>query len=480
MASARFVPQPSLFSPNLPKGRRGFHFSVKRFHDPLKRVLLLAPYFLPRRRVGAMRPFRFAIHLRAFGWAPTVVTIATPGQRLTPKEARLLEGVEVVELAAPFDRTTRAESQLRLGTQNAPRHAAPGATPPSVADLVDRLVPVDTWMPLFWLRSGVLAETVQRVEPDVLWSTGDPWSSLVTARRLARRFSLPWVADFRDPWTLCDVRPDDKWPVARAADRRYERRVLAAADAVVFTAEATEQLYRAQYADLDLRTTTIPNSFDPALFEDPVDFDTATPEAVSDGGGLRLGFFGRFRALSPAVPVIDVLAALRARHGEAVARRVHIHAFGPLNEADAAYAAERGLLDRFVVEPAVPLERALGALRRFDVLLLSTEPRRDEIIPAKLIEYLAAARPILSLSSNPEVAAILARTGTGVQPGPGEPAAVADLLAEALAARDAGKPLPIPFDPQPEAIARFEARPATRALADLFEAVARPTQNRAR
>ncbi|MDZ7682579.1 MAG: hypothetical protein U5J63_12930 [Fodinibius sp.] len=30
----------------------------------MKKLLMVAPYFLPRRRVGALRPFKFAIHLR--------------------------------------------------------------------------------------------------------------------------------------------------------------------------------------------------------------------------------------------------------------------------------------------------------------------------------------------------------------------------------------------------------------------------------
>ena len=79
----------------------------------MKRVLMFTPYFLPRRRVGAMRPFRFVIHLRDFGWEPVVMTIAAKGQQLTPREAELLEGIRIIELAPPFDRTLASESQLK-------------------------------------------------------------------------------------------------------------------------------------------------------------------------------------------------------------------------------------------------------------------------------------------------------------------------------------------------------------------------------
>jgi len=59
----------------------------------MKKVLLFAPYFLPRQWVGAMRPFRYAIHLRDHGWDPVVLTIPAPGQRLTERKACLLETV---------------------------------------------------------------------------------------------------------------------------------------------------------------------------------------------------------------------------------------------------------------------------------------------------------------------------------------------------------------------------------------------------
>lgn len=433
----------------------------------MRRALLFAPYFLPRRRVGSMRPFRFAIHLRSFGWQPTVLTIATPGQQLTDKEAALLHGIEVIGIDTPFDRTVKAESQLGLAkaqAASATRSRATARWQDQMVEAFDRQFPVDTWLPLFLLRYPQLARAVRRVRPEVLWSTGDPWSGLVMGAVLSRHFGLPWIADFRDPWTLCDVRTDRQWGVTKAVDRVLERFVLRTADTVLFQAGQTESNYRRHYADLDLRTTTIYNSYDPHVFEDPVQTQA---QAKSGDERLHLGFFGRFRAMSPASVIIDALAAVRARHGD-LADRICVHAFGPLNEADAQYAAARGLRHQFVQDDAVPLERALSALRRFDVLLLSTDPRRDEIIPAKLLEYLPAGRPILSLSRNPEVGRILAQTQTGVQLPLDDQAAIADLLAGCVQAKQSGQPLPIPFSPVPHAIQRFEAHATTGALADLL------------
>ena len=50
-----------------------------------------------------------------------------------------------------------------------------------------------------------------------------------------------------------------------------------------------------------------------------------------------------------------------------------------------------------------------------DLLLLSTHPLRDDIIPAKLWDYLLADRPILSLCPNPEVGEWIDRYRAGIQ-----------------------------------------------------------------
>ena len=217
-------------------------------------------------------------------------------------------------------------------------------------------------------------------------------------------------------------------------------------------------------------TTPITHSFDEALLANPVLEEGAPPPPAGDR--LRIGFFGRFREMSPAGPVIEALAEAGRRDPE-LAAAVHVHSFGPLNAEDRSRAEALGLADRFQAEEAVPLEEALSALRRFDILLLSTHPERDEIIPAKLLEYLAVGRPILSLSPNPEVARILEETGTGVQLPVDDAAGLAGLLLRCAGARRQGRPLPIPFAGRRERVAEYEARATTRRLAGLLDSIAR-------
>lgn len=456
-----------------------------------RRVIMFAPYFLPRRRVGSMRSFRFAIHLRDFGWDPVVLTIATPRAELTSKERALLEHVEIINIHPPFDRTHRSESQLggavpkqtptEADTHDSSQNSADNLPEPgtkrgprsgSILSTLDRQFPTDTWLPLFAWKYRSLRAVAARVRPHLMWATGDPWSALLTMRSLAHRFNTPWVADFRDPWTLSEIRTARQWTVPRRIDRMLERKIVASTDAIVFQAASVANLYRQHYADLKPRTHVIYNSFDPWVFDDPVRFDGAGRRGVSTDGILRIGFFGRFREMSPARLITEAVAAA-ARQDTARSTRIRVYSFGGLNDEDTSYAREKGVLKNFKNADAVPLQASLRALRRFDLLLVSTDLRRNHIIPAKIFEYLAAGRPILSLSLNSEVHDILARTGTGIQLDPRRPGDVAAFLLDCHRAVESGSTLPIDYEPRASEISRYEARNTTRELAELFDSLAK-------
>ncbi len=417
-----------------------------------------------------MRPFRFAIHLREFGWEPTVMTIPFPEGRLTDKEAHLLKDVRVLSIASPVDRTFRSESQLGASTGQEGR-SRQGAPAPWIAAL-DQQFPVDTWLPLFAAKFRTMLRQAAEVDPQVVWATGNPWSGLVAGRWLSKRLGVPYIADFRDPWTLSEARTRPKWSWVKRIDRYAERRVAAGADMLMFQTGRLADAYREHYAWLDPDTVVIKNSFDPDVFDDPI--SVAGRFKREDVGAdsssmLRIGFFGRFRATSSAAPIMDVLVELRKQQA-ALAKRICIHSFGPLSEADAAQARAYGLEEQFVCEDVVPLERALSTLRRFDLLLVIADPHPRHVLPAKIFEYLVVGRPILSLSPNLEAGDMLRRTGTGVQIQ--DTASAARLLTECLHAREAGRPLPISFDPKSEEIMRYDARTTTREFARTLDALA--------
>jgi hypothetical protein len=310
-------------------------------------------------------------------------------------------------------------------------------------DVLDRWIPIDGWVPVMWWNRARVVEHALEKGIRLVWSTGDPWSGHLLAETVADALSVPWIADWRDPWTLCSVRNQGRPGWVRALDRRVERHWMGRATLNTFTARETERRYHAAYG---VETATIHNAFDHD------DVSGGEPDPGRDD--VELLFFGRFRDLSPAEPVIRLVASCDEPH------RVRVVSFGSLGEEDLLLASRLGVADCFVSEPPIPLAAAMDRLRKADFLLLSTDPHRDEIIPAKLWDYLPVGRPILSLVPNRDVDRILLDTGTG------SGVAALTQLNRYLADRTAPE-----VRPDTAAIRSYSAREATAMLASCFREV---------
>lgn len=87
-----------------------------------------------------------------------------------------------------------------------------------------------------WVKPSVkfLTEYLKEHPVDAIISTGPPHSMHLIALKLKEKLNIPWIADFRDPWTEIDYYDDlhlTKW--ADKKHHRLEREVLTKADKVV-------------------------------------------------------------------------------------------------------------------------------------------------------------------------------------------------------------------------------------------------------
>ena len=421
----------------------------------MKTVLMIAPYFIPRRRVGALRPFKFAIHLQSFGYQPIVITIGDPESRLTELESQLLQDIPVVEIEPPFDRTTSGNTT----TKKKEKSDSP------ILDWVDKNTPVDSWIYLLMWRFREMKKKAREIDPDLVWATGDPWSGLWLGEKISRSLSKPFVADFRDPWTLTDVNLRKRSQFSMGIDKEIEKRVINNADRVVFTSGLTKKKYVDHYKLPDTKTKTIYNSYDYTLLksmEDETWGERLNPDY------LNIIFFGRFRRLSPVTPIARALRELKRMSPED-ASYIHIHSFGNPDSENLNLIRDFGLEKNFIFHDPVVPEKMVPVLKSADILLLSTNMDRREIIPAKLWDYLAVKVPIFSIVPNPEVGNIIMKSKAGIQVHPGEKMEIAELLQSfAQAKRDDESLL---LSPEKEIPDRniYEAKHTAGELASIFD-----------
>ncbi len=427
-------------------------------------VLMLAPYFPPRQRVGALRPARFVRWLPQAGVRPWVACLSSGDD--SPHGGGTGEGA-LFHIRAPWDRTRSGASQSDLGGA---RPARKRTVFDAFADAVDRWTPIDTWWPLLASRAPALTRWARQRSVQAVWSTANPWSSHVVGASVAAQLGVPWIADYRDPWTLDAAWRAHRPAPVRAFDERTERALLGQAAAVVFTSWATEAAYLKAFPEIAGRTFVLPNSFEPA--DEAGSAIVPDTRVESSAQTLEFLFFGRFRATSPPDLWIEALALLSTRAPEKTAA-LRIVSVGGLPDADRQRAESLGVGACFESCDAVPYDQALRRLRQADALILALGDVRTDVIPAKLWDYLPAGRPIVAPVHNPDVHRILAQTGTGEALAP-TAEALAAWLDRAVVVDAAGARLQVATQPNLAEIARWGADASAAALAEVFRsAVAR-------
>ena len=436
----------------------------------MRRVGLVAYWYPPRQAAGALRAAALARYLPAFGWEPVVVTVRPRSSMHLPPGAPVRDDVPPPALAttdrawhalaaAAVEALRGSDALEPLKTENVLASRRPHTR---AAHWVYRhwlSFPDDTWPWLVDRRSVARVFAAHGV--DAIVSTSPPPTAHLVAAAAARRLQVPWIADYRDPWSQRSAWRR-AWPLA-GVEARLERHTLSrAAHVVTVSAPIADNLRRL----LGRPVSVVPNGFDPADREAPVveplpiaaDRFTLLHTGTLTHGSRDPGLL--FGALDALVARGDVsTAALEVwfvgRHAE-VARRAA--ARWPALAPSLRYAG------------AVPRAAALDAQRRATVLVAlgSPDAAHDGDVPTKVFEYLDARRPILAIASHQSALAALFDATRGGR--------VAATAAEAEAAlvhwlgrwRQDGR---VVASSDAQAISRYERRRLTGEFAQILDRV---------
>lgn len=252
------------------------------------------------------------------------------------------------------------------------------------------------------------ARTAARLDrPDVVLSSSPPASAHLAAALFARRHGIPWVAEYRSPWT--DSFHFRRWWPMRPLERALERRVGRLASNVT---AISVHLQRTLERTLRRPVEHIPNGYDPEDFIGRV--------VVEPGLFVHLG---SVYAPYPTQILLDALPLVR--------RSVRVVFLGR-NLAGLPGQIHAAGADRLIERPG-PVRRseALALVRRAEAnLVFVTEgpgsPGYTDV-PQKFYEYLAAGRPVLAIGPENSETADLLRS-SGIATFANTPAEVADGL----------------------------------------------------
>lgn len=356
---------------------------------PPRNLILLAYHFPPETAVGAVRPFRFFKYLPQFGYSPYVITAAGQPGPARPDIEHIPD--HVGEL---WERPRRQRGKLPLAAQwerAMRKFFFPAATGLAWARLA--------------ARSACALADRRRHAPTAILSSYPPLGVHLAAWRVARQRQLPWVADFRDPITVGQLRHLFS-PLQSSAYALLERGIFHRAQAIVVSTDETAEAYCKAYPFAAPKIHVIPNGFDPAEPLSALPIPERPYRLLAHAGALYAG-------RNPNL-ILESLARLRAAQDREACRTQLLlvgeaTADAGLAEPLLRAATREGWVE--LIPRRIPRSEAHQILRQADGLLL-LQPQTQLEVPAKLFEYLCIGRPVLALvPRHSAVEAILRRAG---------------------------------------------------------------------
>lgn len=368
----------------------------------MKRVLIITYYWPPSGGSGVQRWLKMSKYLPENGWQPVIYTAEDaeyPVEDLSltkdiAPEAEIIRRpiVEPYTFYKKFLGIKKGE-KVKAGFINE------GAKKTGWKENLSVWLRGNLFIPdarCWWIRPSAryLKKYLKEHPVDAIISTGPPHSMHLIARALHKKFNIPWVADFRDPWTDIDFYKDLK--LTRWADKKHHRleyQVLTEATKVVTVGWDWARGLESHGAK------------DVVVITNGYDFDT-TPQSVSD-----------YKSTSFTMSHIGIIGASRNHEAfwQALSELIHndeqddvktqfiaslkIRLIGQVDNS-VIESIKRNNVEKFVeIIPYMPHNQVIEEQKKSAVLLLfiNNTPNAKGVLTGKIFEYMASGRPILAI-----------------------------------------------------------------------------------
>ncbi|MEM7658375.1 MAG: glycosyltransferase [Bacteroidota bacterium] len=429
----------------------------------MKKVLLITYYWPPSGGAGVQRVLKMVKYLRDFGWEPIVYTAEDAAYPIIDESLKqdIPEGQEVIKgsIWEPYEVYKRFtgkgnQKQVYSGFLSEDKK-------PSLAERLSIWIRGNFFVPdarCFWIQPSVkLLSAYLTIRPvDAILSSGPPHTVHMIARGVKAETGIPWVADFRDPWTNIDFY--DQLQLTRWGDRRHRRmeaKVIKEADRLVTVSWVWGKEFEALGAE-EVRVIT--NGFDHE------DFAFEKPELEDRFLCSHIGYLNADRNSRTLWEAFSELCEEIPRFRE----ELQLRFVGKTDHIAFQQLEELGLADRVEKIAYVPHEEVLTYTCASQVLLLlvNNVPNVMGHIPGKTYEYIGSRRPVLAVGPpDADFAKVIRKTQSGTVCGFEDKVG---MKKELLRLYRLFKKKQLANDPAKEAVSQFTRKAATGQMAKVL------------
>ncbi len=376
-----------------------------------RKVLIITYYWPPSGGAGVQRWLKFVKYLRNFGWEPVVYTPENPEYPAIDNSLLkdIPQGIEIVrtpiwEPYSFYKKLVGAKKNERINAGFLSEKKRPG-----LAERFSIWLRGNFFIPdarKFWINPSIkfLVKYLKQHPVDAIVSTGPPHSMHMIALGVKKRTGLPWLADFRDPWTNIDFYHElmlSSW-----ADRKHHKQemsVLIKADEVVVISNSMKtdflKLLKRDYS-------VITNGYDQ---DDIAGVDVKIDERFS------VAHIGTMVKTRNPLLLWEVLSEEVLKDTD-FANDLEIKLVGSVDYSVTESIEAAGLGNYVNRISYVPHNEVVKIQQQSQVLLLliNDTPNAKVILPGKFFEYMAARRPILCIGPRDgDAAEVILETNAG-------------------------------------------------------------------
>lgn len=359
-----------------------------------RKVLIIAYHYLPMVTAGSFRIHAWAKYLQRFGWRPIILTRHwLPSTRVPWEEnENTLSKEKAPDIGSVVYRTGYKQAsksvwdlRARLAEDKSPSKAKAAFRKMLSYMLRNFLLLPDEYIGWKSIAYEAGCNILKEHPIDAILATGMPWTSFLVANDLSQENDIPWLADYRDPWTQPTTLGIKKeYAVVFMRNRLVEKGLMKRASALV---HISEPLQKGLSKYLSRNVTLIPNGYDPEL--------TSSFQSLKPSGTVfTISFVGTLHTNTNPQVFLEGFRRFVEKFSlspETCRLSFTGSGFWYLEEEYEHFDAIRTFVQ---LEREVFHEEALKRMHEAHVLL-SFPLDMEGCFPAKTYEYIASGRPIL-------------------------------------------------------------------------------------
>lgn len=248
-------------------------------------------------------------------------------------------------------------------------------------------------------------------KPSLIYSRSYPLSSTFKALKLKKKWpDIPWILHLSDPWAISyeGDSPATNFQIkSRTYNKRVEYEAFSLADKVTLTSKKTIELYKRSYPEYQDKFILFPNVYDPEIVNiNPLNFEDRLLIVYTGG-------FGEKR--SPRFFLNGIKKTLESN--QEMRDRVEFIFTGPMTRNNAKIFQEFSEIDQINHLGVISYQEMIRIQHSAHILVNIDSPISDAnhavFFPSKLLEYIAAKRRILTITSDGSTSEEIVRGGFG-------------------------------------------------------------------